>query len=233
MVNYFTETKKNGEMIMYNNVKELIQGEVDYELKRQIYYSISNGIEIFKGLKIDNIEIFDNELSSNILSRIMTFCIDRQFSPDIYINKNGFESNIKKVNVFNYKVAELRNRNMVIHIAKTSRGKNLPTKSVYKLKYAQNNNFKQQQLKLDLAEKTNRTTVEPYYGIITYNVGKNLDIESINLVIPATDMETYIEKVDIKSEVERLKTAENDKQNEKTLVTLKNEFKKSQIINEK
>lgn len=218
---------------MYNNVKELIQGEVDYELKRQIYYSISNGIEIFKGLKIDNIEIFDNELSSNILSRIMTFCIDRQFSPDIYINKNGFESNIKKVNVFNYKVAELRNRNMVIHIAKTSRGKNLPTKSVYKLKYAQNNNFKQQQLKLDLAEKTNRTTVEPYYGIITYNVGKNLDIESINLVIPATDMETYIEKVDIKSEVERLKTAENDKQNEKTLVTLKNEFKKSQIINEK
>ena len=233
MVNYFTEIKKNGEMIMYNNAKELIQGEVDYELKRQIYYSISNGVEIFKGLKIDNIEIFDNELSSNILSRIMTFCIDRQFSPDIYINKNGFESNIKKVNVFNYKVAELRNKNMVIHIAKTSRGKNLPTKSVYKLKYAQNNNFKQQQLKLDLAEKTNRTTVEPYYGIITYNVGKNLDIESINLVIPATDMETYIEKIDIKSEVERLKTVENDKQNEKTLVTLKNEFKKSQIINEK
>ena len=142
-------------------------------------------------------------------------------------------NNTQFKNVFNYKVAELRNKNMVIHIAKTSRGKNLPTKSVYKLKYAQNNNFKQQQLKLDLAEKTNRTTVEPYYGIITYNVGKNLDIESINLVIPATDMETYIEKIDIKSEVERLKTVENDKQNEKTLVTLKNEFKKSQIINEK
>lgn len=218
---------------MYDNAKELIQGEVDYELKRQIYYSISNGVEIFKSLKIDNIEIFDNELSSNILSRIMTFCIDRQFSPDIYINKNGFESNIKKVNVFNYKVAELRNKNMVIHIAKTNRGKSLPTKSGYKLRYAQNNNFKQQQLKLDLAEKTNKTTVEPYYGIITYNVGRNLDIESINLVIPATDMETYIEKIDIKSEVERLKTVQNDKQNEKILVTLKNEFKKSQIVNGK
>lgn len=218
---------------MYDNAKELIQGEVDYELKRQIYYSISNGVEIFRSLKIDNIEIFDNELSSNILSRIMTFCIDRQFSPDIYINKNGFESNIKKVNVFNYKVAELRNKNMVIHIAKTNRGNSLPTKSGYKLRYAQNNNFKQQQLKLDLAEETNKTTVEPYYGIITYNVGRNLDIESINLVIPETDMETYIEKIDIKSEVERLKTVQNDKQNEKTLVTLKNEFKKSQIINEK
>lgn len=218
---------------MYDNAKELIQGEVDYELKRQIYYSISNGVEIFKSLKIDNIEIFDNELSSNILSRIMTFCIDRQFSPDIYINKHGFESNIKKVNVFNYKVAELRNKNMVIHIAKTNRGKSLPTKSGYKLRYAQNNNFKQQQLKLDLSEKTSKTTVEPYYGIITYNVSRNLDIESINLVIPATDMETYIEKIDIKSQVERLKTIQNDKQNEKTLVTLKNEFKRSQIINEK
>ncbi len=218
---------------MYDNAKELIQGEVDYELKRQIYYSISNGVEIFKSLKIDNIEIFDNELSSNILSRIMTFCIDRQFSPDIYINKHGFESNIKKVNVFNYKVAELRNKNMVIHIAKTNRGKSLPTKSGYKLRYAQNNNFKQQQLKLDLSEKTSETTVEPYYGIITYNVSRNLDIESINLVIPATDMETYIEKIDIKSQVERLKTIKNDKQNEKTLVTLKNEFKRSQIINEK
>lgn len=220
-------------MIMYDNAKELIQGEVDYELKRQIYYSISNGVEIFKSLKIDNIEIFDNELSSNILSRIMTFCIDRQFSPDIYINKNGFESNIKKVNVFNYKVAELRNKNMVIHIAKTNRGKSLPTKSGYKLIYAQNNNFKQQQLKLDLSEKASKTTVEPYYGIITYNISRNLDIESINLVIPAIDMETYIEKIDIKSEVERLKTIQNDKQNEKTLVTLKNEFKRSQIINEK
>ena len=95
---------------MYNNAKELIQNEIDYDLKKQIYYSISNGVEIFKGLKIGNIEIFDNELSSNILSRIMTFCIDRQFSPDIYINKNGFESYIKRVNNFNHKVAEFRNK---------------------------------------------------------------------------------------------------------------------------
>ena len=46
-------------------------------------------------------------------------------------------------------------------------------------------------------------------------------------------METYIEKVDIKSEVERFKTAQNDIQNEKTLITLKNEFNKNQIINKK
>ena len=218
---------------MYNSAKELIENEIDYELKKQIYYSISNGVEIFKELKIGNIEIFDNELSSNILSRIMTFCIDRQFSPDIYVNKNGFESNIKTVNVFNYKVAELRNNNMVIHIAKTTKGRNLPSKSVYKLKYAQNNNFKQQQLKLDLVGNTNKVTIEPYYGIITYNVNQNLEIKAINLIIPASDMETYIEKIDIKSEVERLKTVQNDIQNEKTLITLKNEFNKSKIINKK
>ena len=46
-------------------------------------------------------------------------------------------------------------------------------------------------------------------------------------------METYIEKIDIKSEVERLKTVQNDIQNEKTLITLKNEFNKSKIINKK
>lgn len=46
-------------------------------------------------------------------------------------------------------------------------------------------------------------------------------------------METCIEKIDIKSEVERLKTVQNDIQNEKTLITLKNEFNKSKIINKK
>lgn len=216
---------------MYKNAEELIQKEIDFELKRQIYYSISNGVEIFKSLKIGNIEIFDNELSSNILSRVMTFCIDRQFSPDIYVNKNGFESNVKKVNVFNYKVAELRNKNMIIHIAKTNRGKVLPTKSAYKLRYAQNNDFDQKQLKLDLNGTSSKTIEGPYYGIITYNVGRNLEIEAINLVIPESNMEMYLEKIDIKNEVEGLKTVYNDEQNEKTLVTLKNEFKKSKIIN--
>lgn len=46
-------------------------------------------------------------------------------------------------------------------------------------------------------------------------------------------METYIEKIDIKSEVERFKTIQNDIQNEKTLITLKNEFNRKQIINKK
>ena len=220
---------------MYNNAKELIQNEIDYDLKKQIYYSISNGVEIFKGLKIGNIEIFDNELSSNILSRIMTFCIDRQFSPDIYINKNGFESYIKRVNNFNHKVAELGNNNMVIHIARITGRKVLPNKSAYRLRYALNNNFKQQQLKLNLDGNTNKVTVGPYYGMITYNIDQDLEIRAINLIIPSSDMNTYIEKVDIKREVERFKTVKNDEQNEKTLITLKNEFNKSKskIINEK
>lgn len=216
---------------MYNTAKELIQNEIDYELKKQIYYSISNGVEIFKELKIGNIEIFDNELSSNILSRIMTFCIDRQFSPDIYINKNGFEPYIKRVNNFNHKVAELGNSNMFIHISRITNRKILPNKSAYRLKYALNNNFEQQQLKLDLIGNTNKVTVGPYYGIITYNIDSNLEIKAINLVIPSSNMETYIEKVDIKSEVERFKTVQNDIQNEKTLITLKNEFNKNQNIN--
>ena len=46
-------------------------------------------------------------------------------------------------------------------------------------------------------------------------------------------METCIEKIDIKSDVERFKTVQNDIQNEKTLITLKNEFNKSKIVNKK
>ena len=71
--------------------------------------------------------------------------------------------------------------------------------------------------------------------MITYNIDQDLEIRAINLIIPSSDMNTYIEKVDIKSEVERFKTVQNDEQNEKTLITLKNEFNKSKskIINEK
>ena len=216
---------------MYENAEALVKNEIDFELKKQIYYCIINGIEIFRDLRINNIEIFDSELSGNILPRIMTFCVDRQFSPDIYVNKKGFESSIKSVNSFKYKVAELRNNKIVLNIAKIKNGKNLPGKANYKLNYAQHNNFKEQQLKLNLDGETNKTIVEPYYGIVTYSVGKDLNIESIELVIPSTDMETYIYKIDIKNEVERFKTVENDRQNQKTLVTLKEEFKKNQIIN--
>lgn len=101
------------------------------------------------------------------------------------------------------------------------------------MRYALNNNFKQQQLKLNLDGNTNKVTVGPYYGMITYNIDQDLEIRAINLIIPSSDMNTYIEKVDIKSEVERFKTVQNDEQNEKTLITLKNEFNKSKIINEK
>ena len=88
----------------------------------------------------------------------------------------------------------------------------------------------------------------PNVKYITIHIEINQDINSLIDTIkssgykaclaikPNTNIEEiipYIEKIDIKSEVERLKTIQNDKQNEKTLVTLKNEFKRSQIINEK
>ena len=36
--------KQIGGDVMYNSAKELIENEIDYELKKQIYYSISNGV---------------------------------------------------------------------------------------------------------------------------------------------------------------------------------------------
>ena len=77
---------------MYSNVDELLKNEITPDFQRQIYYGVQNGTVIFKELLGDNIELFGNSLSSNVLPRIMNFCINRQFSPEIYISKNGFIS---------------------------------------------------------------------------------------------------------------------------------------------
>lgn len=212
---------------MYKTAKELLNSEIDYDIKKQIYYSINNGLEIYKEIIGKNIDVFGMDLSSNVLPRVMSFCIDAQFSPELYVTKNGFESSIRKVNVFNYKVVELTNSNLILHIAKVRKNKLIPNASKYKLEYAANNNFGYGQLKLDLDEK-NKSKVQnmPYYGFVSYTIGKSYQIEEINLVIPDTNMKNYLSKINIKEEVEKLKTIENDKENEKTLVTLKELVKK-------
>lgn len=221
---------------MYKDAKELLNKEIDFGLKKQIYYSIHNGTEVFKEVLGRSIDVFGADLSTNILPRVMTFCIDRQFSPDLYVAKNGFESNTRSVNVFNYKVVELANSNMLLHVAKTKNGILLPNKSKYKLEYSRNNDFGQEQLKLDLGDKHNTKVINsPYYGIIVYSIGRGYEVQSINLIVPNYNMEHYLEKIDIKEEIERLKTVENDRENEKTLVTLKDIVKnnKEEIINKK
>lgn len=42
------EKIKTGGSCMYKSAKELIKGEVTPELELQIYYSVKNGIEVYK-----------------------------------------------------------------------------------------------------------------------------------------------------------------------------------------
>jgi hypothetical protein len=63
------------------------------------------------------------------------------------------------------------------------------------------------------------------YGIISYSLTKDFNVESIFLVIPNTTFDGYIGDIDIMSEVEKIKSVDTDKQNEKTLITLKEKVK--------
>ena len=107
---------------MYKSAKELIKGEVTPELELQIYYSVKNGIEVYKEFERENASLFMGSLRNNVMPRIVTYCIEKQFSPEMYIGKNNFFSQILKVNNFGYEVAEIRNNNIVIHFSKVKNG---------------------------------------------------------------------------------------------------------------
>ena len=211
---------------MYSNVNELLKNEITPDFQRQIYYGVQNGTVIFKELLGDNIELFGNSLSSNVLPKIMNFCINRQFSPEIYISKNGFVSYVKKVNSFGQKIVVLENENLILHVAKVQRGNKLPSEAKYKKALAQNNTFEDGQLQMDLWNKdSNKINVLSNYGIISYSLTKDFNVESIFLVIPNTTCDGYIGDIDIMAEVEKIKSVDTDKQNEKTLITLKEKVK--------
>ncbi len=211
---------------MYSNVDELLRNEITPDFQRQIYYGVQNGTVIFKELLGDNIELFGNSLSSNVLPRIMNFCINRQFSPEIYISKNGFISYVKNVNCFGQKIVVLENENLILHVAKVQIGSKLPSEAKYKKALAQNNTFADGQMQMDLWNKdSNKINDISNYGIISYSLTKDFNVESIFLVIPNTTFDGYIGDIDIMSEVEKIKSVDTDKQNEKTLITLKEKVK--------
>lgn len=216
---------------MYNNADELIKNEIDNEFMKQVYYGIENGIEIYKELLGNNLELFGNSLSSNVLPRLVSFCINSQFSPEVYVSKSGFKSYIKKTNSFGATIVVLEKKNLVLHVTKVSVGNHLPGKAKYKLELAQNNNFDELQLKINLEnENSKENIISQNYGIISYSLNKDYTVSSIELVIPDKYFTNYLSKLNIKEKVEMFKNENTDKQNRKTLITLKEQIKENPEI---
>ena len=214
---------------MFKNATELLESEISLDFMRQIYYGVQNGTTIFKELVERNPELFNNGLSNNIIPKLVSFCINSQFSPEMYVSKDGFLAYIQTVNGFGYNVVVLENENLILHVAKVNRGNKLPSKAKYKLSLAKNNNFEEGQMQLNLWESGNNVAVlGRNYGVISYSLGKDYQVDSIVLAIPNTGFDSYLADVNIKEVVERIKSVDNDKQNEKTLITLKEKLIKEE-----
>jgi hypothetical protein len=70
---------------------------------------------------------------------------------------------------FQYKqlIPELRNKNVILHVARSSSPNDLPYASKYKVKLSNNNHALQRQMVIDL-DQTPPYGDEPYYGILTF-----------------------------------------------------------------
>lgn len=206
---------------MYRSAKELLKGEITPDLELQIYNSVKNGLEVYKEFVMENVSLFYGSLKNNVMPRIMTYCIEKQFSPEMYVGKDEFSSNIVKVNNFGYEVAEIRNKNIVIHFSKVKNGIFKASNAKYKLKYAQNNNFKENQMMI--GEMNNQPIIKEglYYGMVTYGISEQNELKTLNLLIPNSNITTYLENIDIKNLVEKFNIDEHEEENHKKIVSLK------------
>lgn len=215
---------------MYKSAKELIKGEVTPELELQIYHSVKNGIEVYKEFERENASLFMGSLRNNVMPRIVTYCIEKQFSPEMYIGKNNFFSQILKVNNFGYEVAEIRNNNIVIHFSKVKNGIFKPSNARYKLKYANNNNFIGNQMMI--GEMNSKPIIKEglYYGMVTYGINEQRELKTLNLLIPNSDITTYLENVNIKELAEKFSTVRQEEENHKKIVSLKEDILKKKEL---
>ncbi|CDE14935.1 putative uncharacterized protein [Clostridium sp. CAG:470] len=209
---------------MYKNAKELIEKEITTDLEIQIYKSIKNGIEVYKEFENENSFLFSGSLSNNVMPRIITYCVEKQFSPEMYVSKEGFNSRIIKVNNFGYEVAEIKNDNLVIHFSKVKGGIFKASSAKYKLKYAKNNSFMDNQM--IIGEMNNNLTVKDglYYGMVTYSIDESRKLKTLNLLIPNSQITSYLENIDIKKIAEKFNVIEDKEENYKKIVSLKEDI---------
>lgn len=216
---------------MYKSAEELISKNIPIITRNSICNMIEMGIFVYKGLRKDNELLFSNILGSNINQRLLSYCITRQFGPDMIDKEIQFISSIRSVNTFGYKVVELKNEKLILHI---SRSKNLlPNKANYKLDLSSNNDFKSnQQIMQEFENGSIRVFDTPYYAFINYFINKKDELEYVNIVVPNHKMDEviYSERIYNKNNTLKLMEDINIDEVEKRIVTIKEEIKHKNVL---
>ena len=215
------------------NIEEKIIGQsFSKKDKCLICKMIENGVTIFKAIQNEKAGLFGSDLTSNISTRLLGYCVLRQFAPDMILDSVNFESHIQSVNSFGYKIVELSNKRVIVHIANSK--SMMPSKSKYKLKLANQNDFENSQIIMDVFKNNIVGTKElPNYAFVSYYVDKQFNIKHIDIVIPNYNMSEIIYSEDIYNEYKKMNFEDdiNEKDNiEKKIVTIKAEIQQQKNI---
>ena len=110
--------------------------------------------------------MFGHPYFADTRGRLRTKLVQMQCEIESHDSKFPFEFVQRE---FQYKqlIPELRNKSVILHVARSSSPNDLPYASKYKIRLSNNNHALQRQMVIDL-DQTPPYGDEPYYGILTF-----------------------------------------------------------------
>ncbi|WP_085829378.1 hypothetical protein [Clostridium massiliodielmoense] len=184
---------------MYKTGKQFIENNIDVKSRIKLFPIIKAGIEAYKDIISSDRKLFDSKYSKDIRGHLKNFVIYRQFDEDMLSKSFPFKCEALEVNNFGYTVPKLEKDKGIILISRQSIEGSLPSKSKYKLKYSENNNFERKQLRFNLDKLPEIAPDEKYLAFLTYGM-KDGDLEFLHLMVPDKDMNECIYDLDIQHE---------------------------------
>lgn len=188
-----------GDDYVYKTGKEFIDTDIKIGTRLKLFPIMKAGIESYKDIISSDRKLFNSSYSKDIRGHLKNFVIYRQFDQDMLSKNFPFKCEPLSVNSFGYTVPKLENGKGIVLIARVKKEGSLPTKSKYKLKYAQNNNFKAKQLKFDIDKDLKAVSDGKYLSFLTYGV-KNNELDFLHLIVPDKDMNECVYDLNIKHE---------------------------------
>lgn len=162
--------------------------------------------------------MFGHPYFADTKGRLRTKLVQMQCEIESHDPKLPFEFFQRK---FQYKqlIPELRNKNVILHIARTSSPDLLPYHSKYKVNLSNNNHALQRQMVID-SEKTPPYGDEPYYAILAFG-GQRQTFSVIQFPEPGY---TGIAECLLLPQISLTSESENTKVFERKKAVLKKEF---------
>lgn len=147
---------------MYNQFKDI------FTLRELITLAsiVQVGDATYNELMESQRPMFGHPYFEDMKGRLRTKLVQMQCEIESHDPKFPFEFVQRE---FDYKqlIPELRNKNVIIHVGRSSSPDALPYASKYKIKFSNNNHFLQRQMCIDL-DHTPPYCDEPYYAILTF-----------------------------------------------------------------